>query len=242
LIDADIIGSVYLGRTYEGAFVPLKHFTDPLNWQFTYDKGGGGVLMDQGVHKFGLFNWLLGEIESGQAWLGKAVNSPPNKGEDNAFMLVRYKSGAMIEIAVSSTASHPLNNNSELVGTKGHILEDHSWDKPLKVFSKHPDAVKKGEYYEVGMEHGAYPKYYMISAFHEDTHFAECVLNDTKPEFTPEQAKEAVAGVLLGYLSAKKGAPAKMDELKSMAASKGTKQLLQGLEDVVLKNYQSMKW
>jgi UDP-N-acetylglucosamine 3-dehydrogenase len=237
LIANGVIGDVYLGRTYEGAFM------DANNWQFTFEKGGGGVLSDQGVHKFAMLNYLLGsEVVSGQAWLGKAINSPANKGEDNAIMNLRFKSGAMIDVIVSSSTVHPLNNNTELHGTKGHMLEDHSWDKPIRLFSSHALAEKKGQYYDIAVEHGPYPKYYLISAFHEDTHFATCIQEDKDPEFTPAQAKEAVAVVLLGYLSAKKGAPATMDELKGIAASKGTRQLLKGLESAIQQNYPTIKW
>ena len=242
MLDAGFLGDVYLGRTYEGAFVPMKHFLDANNWQFTYERGGGGVLADQGVHKFALLEYLLGDVESGEAWLSKVFNSPESKGEDNAMMNLHFKNGAMVNVIVSSTTVHPLNNDTELHGTKGHILENHSWEKPIKVFSNSPDAEKKGEYYEVACEHGAYPAYYLISAFHEDTHFAESIINDTDPEFTPEQAKEAVATVLLGYLSAKNGRRTTMEELKSHAESQGTKDLLEGLQEVTQQNYETVKW
>lgn len=244
LIADGIIGDIYLGRTYEGAFVPQKTFLDANNWQFTFDKGGGGVLADQGVHKFALLNYLLdSKVERGQAWLGKAFNSPDNKGEDNAIMNLRFENGAMIDVIVSSSTIHPLNNNTELHGTKGHMLEDHSWDNPIRVFSAQPTAEKKGQYYEItGVEHGAYPKYYLISAFHEDSHFAECIMEDKDPEFKPEQSREAVAVVLLGYLSAKKGCPTTMQEIKDLAESGGTRQLLEGLTDCIQKNYENLTW
>lgn len=65
----------------------------------------------------------------------------------------------------------------------------------------------------VAIEYGPYTQYYTISARHEDRYFAECIVNDKKPEYTPEQAKEAVVVVLLSYLSAKKGRVTTMDEL-----------------------------
>ena len=65
----------------------------------------------------------------------------------------------------------------------------------------------------VAIEYGPYTQYYTISARHEDRYFAECIVNDKKPEYTPELAKEAVVVVLLSYLSAKKGRVTTMDEL-----------------------------
>ena len=232
LLEEGYIGDVYLGRTYEGAFCPTSQFMNLDLWNFTYEKGGGGVLADQGVHKFALLNWLLGGVKSGQAWLGKVHNSPPEKGEDNAIMMIQYNNGAMMEVMLSSTTIHPLNNNLELHGTDGHILEDHSWDNPIRILSSHTDAEKKGEYYEISVEHGPYPKYYTISAFHEDYYFADCIKRDIDPVFTPENAKDAVAVVLLGYLSAKKGRRVTMDELKEYAKERNTKSLLEGLPAV----------
>ena len=242
LVENGFIGDVYLGRSYEGAFCPYEQFMDNNSWHFTYAKGGGGVLADQGVHKFATLNWMLGEVESGYAWLGKTHDSPVEKGEDNAIMLLRYQNGAMIEVQLSSTAVHPLNNNLELHGTKGHILEDHSWANPVKIMSSHPDAEKKGEYYDISVEHGEYPKYYTISAYHEDLHFAQCLLNDVEPEFTPEQARDAVKVVLLGYMSAKEGRSITMNEFDEYTKLNDTKTLLERLGEVTQKNYSKLNW
>ncbi|MFX0178209.1 MAG: Gfo/Idh/MocA family protein [Candidatus Hodarchaeota archaeon] len=242
MLDKGFIGDVMLGRTYEGAYCTPDEFLDPNWWHFCYDKGGGGVVADQGVHKFTMLNWFLGDVDSAQCWLGKTLNSPPNKGEDTAIVLLRYKCGAMITVDVSSTTVHPLTNRTELHGTKGTILEDHSWEKPIRVFSSHPDAEIKGEFYSPEIEHGIYPHYYKISMGKEDAYFADCILEDKEPEFTPEEARNGVAVVLLSYLSAKKGRIATMDELIDVYRKEGTKIILEGLDDVIQKNYQYLKW
>jgi predicted dehydrogenase len=185
---------------------------------------------------------MLGEVDKAQCWLGKALNSPPNKAEDCAIVLLRYKSGAIITVDVSSVTVHPLTNRMELHGTKGTILEDHAWDNPVSILSSHEKAQVKGEFYSPKVEHGAYPEYYLISAREEDTHFAECILRDQPPEFTPEQAKQAIAVTLLSYLSAKKGAPASMSELATIAKTKGTKTILDGLDKAIQRNYYAMNW
>lgn len=242
IIDRDYIGEVFLGRTYEGAYVSPEQFLDAKSWNFTYDKGGGGVVADQGVHKFTLLNWLLGEVDSAQCWLGKAINSPPIKGEDSAIILLRYKSGAMITVDLSSITIHLPTNRTELHGTKGTILEDHSWENPIRVLSSHPDAEVKGEFYSPSIEHGPFPQYYKISMGYEDAYFAECILEDKEPEFTPEQAKQGVAVVLLSYLSAKNGRITTMDELMKIYKTTGTKSVLKDLESVTQKNYGKMQW
>jgi predicted dehydrogenase len=241
MLNKGFIGDILLGRTYEGAYCTPNEFLDPNWWHFSYDKGGGGVVADQGVHKFTMLNWFLGEVDSAQCWLAKTLDSPPNKGEDTAIILLRYKCGAMITVDVSSTTIHPLTNRTELHGTKGTILEDHSWEKPLRVFSSHPEAEKKGEFYSPDVEHGPYPHYYKISMGKEDAYFADCVLEDKTPEFTPEDARNGVAVVLLSYLSAKKGKAVTRDELMEIYEKDGTKTILENLEGVIQKNYKFIK-
>ncbi len=244
LLDKDFIGDIFLARTYEGAYCEHDEFLDPDQWHFTFEKGGGGVVMDQGVHKFTMLNWFLGDVDSAQCWCSKTLNSPPNKGEDTAIILLRYKNGAIASVCLTSTSVHPLNNTTELQGTKGTIYEDHSRENPLKIFSSHPEAEKKGEFYSpsVPIEHGPYPQYYTISARYEDRYFAECVLDDKEPEFTPEQAKEAVAIVLLSYLSAKKRTIVTMDELKKIAKKKGTHSILEDFLPNIQNNYKNLNW
>lgn len=242
-VERGFVGNVFLGRTYEGAFTDPNDFLDPEIWHFTYAKGGGGVLMDQGPHKFAMLNWILdSQVESAQCWLSKALPSPASKGEDSAAILLRYENGAMMDVVVSSSAVHPPNNVTEFHGTKGTILEDHSWEKPVKVLSSHPEAEKQGEYFSPEVEHGPFPKYYPISARVEDTYFADCILHDRKPEFTPEQAKEAIAVVLLSYLAAKKRGAVTMDQLKEHVRRHGSRSVMEGMDEAVQRNYQHLRW
>jgi UDP-N-acetyl-2-amino-2-deoxyglucuronate dehydrogenase len=242
LLDENFIGDVLLGRTYEGAYCTPNEFLDANWWHFCYEEGGGGVVADQGVHKFTMLNWFLGEVDSAQCWLSKTLDSPPNKGEDTAIILLQYKSGAMVTVDLSSTVIHPPTNRTELHGTKGSILEDHSWEDPLKIFSSHPKAEKKGEYYSPKIEHGPFPDYYKISMGKEDDYFASCILEDKDPEFKPEQAKMGVAVVLLAYLAAKRGMTVKMSELLDIYKKQGTKHILEDLGAHIRKNFSQIKW
>jgi hypothetical protein len=64
-----------------------------------------------------------------------------------------------------------------------------------------------------------------------DEYFARCVLENREPEFTPEKAKSAIAGVLMGYLSAQTGKTATRDDLMEVAANRGTRSLLESLTE-----------
>jgi predicted dehydrogenase len=237
-----LIGDVILARTYEGAYDNPEKICNPAHWMFSYEKGGGGALQDQGVHKFAMLNWFLGEVESAQCWCGKALKSPPNKGEDTAMIHLRYKNGAMVEVSVSTSVVHTPTNRTELHGTKGSILEDHAWEKPVQICSSSECAEIQGTFYSPELEHAPFPRYYTISFRIEDNYFADCILHDKTPEFTPQQAREAEAVVRLSYLAAKNGTRTTMDEFKKYANAHGTKHLLDDFDKVVQKNYENIRW
>lgn len=243
LIRKDYLGDIFLGRTYEGAYCEFAEFMDPKIWHFRWDTGGGGVVMDQGVHKFTFLNWIMNsEVESATCWLSKALPSPPEKAEDNAIIKLKYKNGAIIDVSLSSLAIHPLTNITEFHGTKGSMFEDHSWEKPLKIFSSHPDAEKKGEYFYPSVEHGAYPLYYNIAAREEDSYFAQCIIDNKMPEFTPEMARNGIEVVFLAYFAAKNGRTTTMAEFREYLKTHSSKSIMEGMINHVQKNYERIKW
>lgn len=242
LLTQGLIGDVFFSRTYEGAYDNPEKICDPNHWMFSYERGGGGALFDQGVHKFALLNWLMGPVDAAACWLIKALNSPSNKADDTAMVHLHHKSGAVSEVSVTTAAIHPPTNRLELHGTKGTILEDHSWENPVKIFSGSEKAEMQGEFYSPSLTHGVFPQYYTISFRLEDTHFAECILNNKLPEFTPQEAREAVVVAHLAYLAAKKKTTVTMSELTEVLKNEGTASLFEGIDEVIHKAHINLKW
>jgi predicted dehydrogenase len=153
-------------------------------------------------------------------------------------MFLKFKNGTVADVVVSFTVMTTPTNSIEIYGTKGTILEDHSWENPVKIFSSSDKmGEKKNIWYEPEIEHGPFPKYYEISARIEDEYFVDCILEDKDPEFTPEQAKAAIATILMGYLSSREGTAVTFDDLMEIYKNKGTKSILEGLENYVQNNY-----
>jgi Xaa-Pro aminopeptidase len=151
--------------------------------------------------------------------------------------MVRFAIGAVGEIVVSFTQVTPPFNSLEIYGTRGTILENHMWEKPVRIYSHHEAmAEHKQQWFEPEIEHAPFPGYYTISAKHLDEYFARCILEDQEPEFTPEKAKSAIAGVLMGYLSAQTGKAATRDNLMEVARSRGTRSLLENLTEHIPTN------
>jgi predicted dehydrogenase/Xaa-Pro aminopeptidase/putative sterol carrier protein len=229
-----LIGDVLLVRAYEGVS-ELEDLSQPDFWKGDPIKAGGGSFMDMGAHKFAALEWMLeDEVDSVTALLSKQMINLPEKAEDNALAMVRFKGGAIGEVVVSFTQITPPNNSMEVHGTKGTILENHMWERPIKIHST-DDAMGewKNLWYEPEIEHAPFPLYYNISARCEDEHFARCILEDIEPEFTPEEAKNAVAAVLMGYLSAETGKAATRDDLMEVARTTGTRSILEVLAEHV---------
>lgn len=233
-----LIGDVFLIRSYEGVN-DMKGLINKDSWKGHPIKAGGGPLMDMGAHKFATINWILNDhVESACAWISKQRTNLEEKAEDNAMIFLKYKKGTIVDVVVSFTIESTWNNQIELYGTKGTILEDHSWEKPVKIYS-HDDRMgeNKNKWYKPKIEHRPFPHYYEISMKIQDDYFTNCILEDLEPEFTPEQAKEAIATVLMGYLSAKKGITITHDDLMEIYKKEGTRSILEGLENYVQNNY-----
>ncbi len=229
-VDSGWIGTPFLVRGYEGVN-EIFNLMQPALWKGHPTKAGGGSLSDMGAHKFATIQWLLGaRVESAYAWVTKQCTTLSEKAEDNAMVFLKYRSGVIAEVVVSFTVVTPPTNSLEIYGTKGTILENHAWKYPVRINSNHKDvAPNVGRWYDARVIHGPYPKYYDISARMEDEYFADCILNDKPPEFTPEDAREAIATVLLSYLSAQLGRTTHMGELLEIYRTKGTRSILNGI-------------
>jgi len=236
-IKEGFIGKTFMARTFEGVF-ETHNITNSKSWKASIERAGGGALMDMGVHKFATLNWILDDtVESAYCWLTKQINNLPEKGEDNAFIFLKYHSGIIVECTLSFTVNSTPTNHLEIYGTKGTLIENHSWKDPVRLYSsKESDAEKYDGWYLPKINHGTFPKYYLISMGIEDAHFTECILEDKDPSFNPEDAKEAVATALLAYLSAIKGKTTTMNELIDLYKTNGTKTIFEQLPKAIQNN------
>ncbi len=230
-----LVGDVFLVRAFEGVN-EIAGLSQPDYWKGDPLKAGGGSFMDMGAHKFAALEWILDDqVDSVTAMLAKQAINLPEKAEDNALSMLRFqRTGAVGEIVVSFTQVTPPFNSLEIYGSQGTILENHMWEKPVRIFSHHESMGEhKQQWFEPDIEHAPFPRYYTISVKHTDEHFARCILEDREPEFTPGHAKSAIAGVLMGYLSARTGKAATREDLEKLASSGGTRALLETLAEHV---------
>jgi len=230
-----LIGNVFLIRAYEGVDEILG-LSRP-GWKGDVKLRNMGALLDMGVHRIATTNWILNDdIELANAWISKQCTSLDSKAEDNALVMYRYTKGTIMECAVSFTVVSPPSNELQIYGTKGTIIENHAIEQPIKIYSN--EGEHKNEWYiPTNIEHGPFPLYYKISMGKEDLHFAECILYDTQPEFTPQQAKKTVEAILMAYESANRNKPVTYEQLIKLKEEKGSGTVLKRLKRHIQKNY-----
>jgi predicted dehydrogenase len=161
-----------------------KRMNDPNNRKGSYDKAGGGVLLDGGYHVLDLMNMYFGEPNQVRGVCSRAVVQATNKAEDNAIVTMAYDNGLLGEVTASFTV---LGENSkgeatlrlrvDIFGTEGCLWAEYyshnnlGWQVKLSTGDETIDLPVEP------YEPSSLP-----------THFIDCLTNNTEPIVTAEDA------------------------------------------------------
>jgi len=120
----NVIDSGRFGRlTYASVQVPRWRNDDYYkdSWHGTMKLDGGGALMNQAIHMVDILQYLMGPIDSLQAFtatLGHQIEV-----EDTGLAIIKFYNGALGMI-YGSTASYPGQHRSiEVTGTRGTVIQ-----------------------------------------------------------------------------------------------------------------------
>ncbi len=217
LVASGALGTISLIRIRHGHPVAVTnpHFAD--TWFVRPDAGGGGALLDEGVHGADFIRWLFGEPQRVTCVMSDAAQ---NLGvEDVATAIFQFSNGMMAEI---TSAWHFLGaeNSVEIFGTNGAIVlsgvDLGSRDLTESGFLKYlvlPDVVETG-----GDPLGPMDREWTISdivpQFKRDTEifhqnvadaFIDAISNGNEPPITVTDGRRAVEMILAAYKSAASG-------------------------------------
>ena len=92
------------------------YHSDP--WRGSWQREGGGVLVNQSPHQLDLLLWYLGEAEEVFGYWANQ-NHPYIEVEDTAVAVVRFKNGALGNIVVSNSQNPALHARVSVHGTNG---------------------------------------------------------------------------------------------------------------------------
>ncbi len=205
------IGKPVMGRAQLTCWYPQI----PGAWRQIPECGGGGALMDLGVHTADLLRYFLGECVEVTALVDTTVQDYPV--DDSALMLMKFRSGA--QGVVESYFNIPdaaAQNALEIYGTKGCILAKGTIGQGSEgSFTVYSSGEDKG--YEAAQTRDASGMAVRVvtpdpvNVYRSEIEaFADAILDDTEPPITAEDAIASFSAVLAAYQSSCEGKAIKL--------------------------------
>ena len=188
IIETKIIGEIIKVRAQWNFWYPPK---DGL-WRQDLHLGGGGCLMDVGIHCVDLLRFLVGEIDEVVALMGNVIFQYPV--EDISTLLLKFKKGeqGIIDNSFSVDSANSLNG-IEIYGTKGVIITK----KTISCFAGGTMTTL------IGGKEERYPASKVDVYQKEIEDFVSSIKNKRKLSVEGKTGLHALKIVLAGYESAK---------------------------------------
>ena len=115
-IDSGKLGAIRGAR----AFITWDRSDDyykQSDWKGTWDKEGGGVLIDQAIHTIDLMQWFVGEVESIRATYDTRAHEYIDV-DDVAEAYIKFKNGAIACVYANCFYVYDAPIYLEIVGTE----------------------------------------------------------------------------------------------------------------------------
>jgi len=158
-------------------------------WRLDPEVGGGGAIMDVGVHCIDLLRYLL-DAEVTRVGAFVDTGSYPFPADISSTVMLMFESGAVGTVSVSFINKHPLNR-IEIRGTEGSLVSEGTlWRDSTGRVSVETSRSKQT--YESSVK---VPDPYGLQI----EHFAGCIKNDTDPLISGSEGFKDLAVCLAAY-------------------------------------------
>lgn len=175
-------------------------YYDSAKWRGTWEFDGG-ALMNQASHYVDLIDWLLGPVESVQAYVATLARNI--QVEDTAMVGVRWRSGALGSINVTMlTYPKNLEGSITIIGEKGTVRVGGLAVNDIQQWqfsdSDPDDELIKSASYETNSVYGfGHPLYY--------DNVVKALRGDAEPETDGREGLRSLELLIASYLSARDG-------------------------------------
>ena len=206
-IDRGDFGRLIMGDAYVKWFRTQEYY-DSGAWRGTWDKEGGGALINQAIHTIDLLQWFMGEVDSLYAFIDTAIHKI--EVEDVAVASLRFKSGAM-GVIEGSTAIHPgLPRKLEIHGERGTVIfegdEIKLWDFVGQGKERKEEEEVRGCKDKKLGDTSSDPTHHSIENHKlQIKDFVEAIKEDREPLVSGSEGRKALEIVRAIYKSAKTG-------------------------------------
>lgn len=177
-----------------------QSYYDSAKWRGTWEFDGG-ALMNQASHYIDLVDWLIGPVESVQAYVATLARNI--QVEDTATVGVRWRSGALGSINVTMlTYPKNLEGSITIIGEKGTVRvggvavnEIQHWEFED---ADPDDELVKGASYETTSVYGfGHPLYY--------DNVIKALRGEAEPETDGREGLRSLELLIASYISARDG-------------------------------------
>jgi len=177
-----------------------QEYYDSAKWRGTWEFDGG-AFMNQASHYVDLLDWLIGPVESVQAYTGTLARNI--QVEDTGVMAVRWRSGALGSVNVTML-TYPMNfeGSITIIGEKGTariggvaVNEIQRWE----FADEDPDDAKiKEASYQTSSVYGfGHPLYY--------DNVIKVLRGEAEPDTDGREGLRTLEVLIAAYLSARDG-------------------------------------
>jgi len=173
----------------------LDRMNLPDNWKGTWDRAGGGALIDTGTHIVDLVLWWFGRPKTVSCHWGRFLVRPEHKADDNVAVTFGYDT-MIVQLCVSySCRTDPWRETKQVYFPDASIHITMDADEPIFVGRNReplaPVSVDPMRSWWDGS---------VVAGIH---HWLDCFLGKAQPAYGPEAARETLEVILAAYRAAK---------------------------------------
>ncbi len=177
-----------------------QEYYDSAKWRGTWEFDGG-AFMNQASHYVDLLDWLIGPIESMQAYTGTLERDI--EVEDSGVLSVRWRSGALGSMNVTMlTYPKNLEGSITILGEKGTVRvggvavnEIQHWEFAEKL--PEDEQIASANYHTTSVYGFGHPLYY--------DNVIKVMRGEAEPETDGREGLKSLEVLIAAYLSARDG-------------------------------------